>query len=117
MAHKLANVQAIRQALAAQLQAELHIRSLGNVPATITPPMIIVVPGSPYIQYGATMGEAADALDAKYGAVMGEVSSTQSKNNIMLTVLICISMAQGYEAMQPALDTLLEPAGNSGSVP
>lgn len=109
----MANIQAIRQALAAQLEATLNIRSLGNVPAVITPPTIMVLPGSPYIQYGVTMGEASDAL----GAVMGDVASPMSKNNIMLTVLVCISMAQGYEPMQPALDALLEPAGNTGSVP
>jgi hypothetical protein len=73
----------------------------------------MILPGSPYIQYGATMGEQLDAL----GAVMGSLAHPQSKNNIMLTVLICMSVAQGYEPMQPALDTLLEPPGNSGSVP
>jgi hypothetical protein len=109
----VANVQAIRQALAAQLQDQLNITSVGNMPAVITTPMIMVIPGSPYIQYGQTMGEQADAL----GAVMGGLSSPQSKSGIMLTVLICISMAQGYEPMQPALDALLEPAGNTGSVP
>lgn len=109
----MANVQAIRQALATQLQAQLGITAVPNMPAVITPPMIMVVPGNPYLKYGSTMGEAADAL----GAVMGGLAHARSKNDIMLTVLICISVAQGYEPMQPALDTLLEPAGNTGSVP
>jgi hypothetical protein len=117
----VANVQAIRKALAAQLQAELHITCKANVPPVITPPMVMVIPSpGQYIQYGVTMGESTDALAAKYsvmGEVMGDISNPMSKNNIMLTVLICLSTAQGYEAMQPALDALLEPAGNSGSVP
>lgn len=109
----MANVQAIRQALASQLETQLGINCQPNMPAVITPPSIFVLPGSPYIQYGQTMGEQADA----FGAVMGDLQHTQSKNNIMLVVLICMSVAQGYEPMQPALDALLEPAGNSGSVP
>lgn len=116
----MANVQAIRQALAAQLQAELHIVCKANVPAVITPPTILVLGGSPYIQYGVTTGEGADALAAKYSFMseaLGDVASPLSRNNIMLTILICISVAQGYEPMQPALDALLEPAGNRGSVP
>ena len=110
----MAVIQPSRVALAAQLQANLGIQAVPNMPAVITPPMMMVIPGSNYIQYGVTMGETADAL----GAVLGSpVSPTQSKNNIMLTVLICISLAQGYEPMQPALDKLLEPAGNKGSIP
>lgn len=110
----MANVQSIRQALATQLATGLNIQALPNMPAVVTTPMIMVMPGSPYIQYGQTMGETADAL----GAVMGTpVSPTQSKNNIMLTVLVVISMAMGYEPMQPALDAMLEPAGNPGSIP
>lgn len=111
----MANVQAIRQALATQLQDQLNITAVANMPAQITPPLIAVIPGSPYLKYGVTFGEQGDAL----GAVMGEaaLSSPASKNDIMLTVLILISMGIGYESMQPALDALLEPAGNTGSVP
>jgi hypothetical protein len=109
----VANVQAIRQALATRLQTQLGITTTANVPAIITPPAIFILGGMPYIQYGATMGETADAL----GAVLGPVATPMSKNSIMLSVLICISVAQGYEPMQPALDILLEPAGNSGSIP
>jgi hypothetical protein len=81
--------------------------------------MVLPSPGQ-YIQYGVTMGEGADSYAAKYsvmGEALGAISNPMSKNNIMLTVLICLSVAQGYEPMQPALDALLEPAGNSGSVP
>jgi hypothetical protein len=75
--------------------------------------MIMIIPGSPPIQYGQTMGEQSDAL----GAILGPVSPTMSKNGLMLTVLIAISMAQGYEPMQDSLDALIEPPGNAGSVP
>ena len=109
----MAVLQPSRVALAAQLQNTLKIQTLPNMPAVITPPMMMVIPGSTYIQYGVTMGETADAL----GAVLGPVDPVMTKNSIMLTVLICISVAQGYEPMQPVLDALLEPAGNNGSIP
>lgn len=111
----MANIRAVRKALAAQLQTELKIKTHSKMPAVITPPVMMVLPGGPYIQYGVTMGEQADALEA-FGSVLGEVTHPQSKNNIMLTVLVCISTAQGYENMQDALDDLLEPAGNKGSI-
>lgn len=111
----MANLQAIRQALATQLQNGLGITSVANMPATITPPMIMVLPGSPYVTYGQTFGET---IDAEFGMTFGEAPSPgMSKVSSMLVVLIVISMAMGYEPMQPALDTLIEPPGNPGSVP
>jgi hypothetical protein len=111
----VANVQAIRAALANQLQTQLGIQAYTNMPPTVDPPMFAVLPGQPYISYGKTMGEMADALGATMGGV--SLSSPLSKNDIQLQVLIIISLAQGYEESQPALDTLLEPSGNIGSVP
>lgn len=110
----MANVQAIRNALADQLQDILGITAFGNMPPTVNPPTIAVIPGSPYIQYGVTMGEQGDAM----GAVMGaDPAVAMSKNNIMLIVVVFISLATGYEETQPALDILLEPPGNTGSIP
>lgn len=110
----MANVQAIRQALASQLQAELDIPAFPNVPPNVTPPMILVYPGQPYMTYGQTMGEG---IDAELGPVMGESYNPMAKVAANLVVAVLISQATGYEQFQPQLDALLEPPGNSGSIP
>lgn len=113
----MANVQAIRQALASQLQDKLGIPAFPNVPPNITPPMICVYPGQPYLAYGQTMGEGIDAAIGGFGPVLGEPIAAMAKTTIMLTVGVFISQATGYEEFQPQLDALLEPPGNTGSIP
>jgi hypothetical protein len=110
----VANVQAVRKALAHQLQSSLNITAHPYMPPTVNPPVLAIIPGSPYVSYGETMGEGPDALGAYFGS---EPVSAQSRNTFMLVVLVVISMAEGYEDAQPALDALLEPPGNNGSVP
>lgn len=93
----MADLNAIRSALAGQLANLTGVRALAQAPDQITPPVAIVLPGNPLISY-------ADDFS-------GSVS-------IGLSVMVVVSDASPSDASQRALDSLLGiGAGQAGSVP
>jgi hypothetical protein len=77
---------AIRNALAAQITEHTGLRSDGQARDQVTPPVAVILPGSPFISYGATLDEAL---------------------NFSLMVLLIISDAPPVEMTQRALDAYL----------
>jgi hypothetical protein len=82
----MADVTAIRNALAAQITAVTGLRCDGQARDQVSPPCAVVIPGNPFVSYGATMDEAM---------------------TIALIVLVIISDAAPVEKTQRALDTYL----------
>jgi len=95
----MANLIAIRNAIAANITKYTGLRADGQARDSVTPPCAVVLPGSPYITYAVTMDGAL---------------------NFNFIVLLIISDAAPVEKTQRALDALLG-AGKStdvtGSVP
>lgn len=93
----MANLTAIRNALATQITAQTGLRCDAQARDQVSPPCSVVLPGQPLITYGVTMD----------GAV-----------NLSLIVLIIISDAAPAEKTQRALDTYLGVGDGEGqSVP
>jgi hypothetical protein len=82
----MADVAAIRSALATQITEVTGLRALPEARGQISPPVALVLPGSPLIVYGATMD----------GAV-----------TLNLRVMILLSDAAPDEKVQRALDAYL----------
>lgn len=82
----MADITAIRNALAAQITEFTGLRCDGQARDQVTPPCSVVLPGGPFITYGATMDEAM---------------------TINLLVLIIITDAAPVEKTQRALDAYL----------
>lgn len=94
----MADMTAVRNALAAQITGFTGLRCDGQARDQATPPCAVVLPGNPFITYGATMDEALTAT---------------------LIVLLIISDAPPVEMTQRALDAYLgldhgaDPGGTS----
>lgn len=82
----MADLTAIRTALAGQITAVTGLRSQAQVKDQVSPPVALVLPGSPLITFGATTD----------GAV-----------TISLAVLLLLSDAAPTEKVQRALDVYL----------
>lgn len=82
----MADLVAIRNALAASITKFTGLRTDGQARDQITPPCAVVLPGNPLINYASTMDGALD---------------------INLAVLLIISDAAPVDATQRALDTYL----------
>lgn len=82
----MANLVAIRNALADRITEYTGLRAQGQAHDSVTPPVAVVLPGNPLINY-------ADTMD---GAV-----------TINLVVLVIVSDAAPVEATQRALDSYL----------
>lgn len=82
----MADLVAIRNALAASITRFTGLRTDGQARDQITPPCAVVIPREPFINYGSTMNGAVD---------------------INLMVLLIISDAAPVDATQRALDTYL----------
>jgi hypothetical protein len=82
----VADLTAIRNALAASITRYTGLRALAQPGDQITPPVAAILPGNPLINYGSTMNGAVD---------------------INLMVLLIISDAAPVDATQRALDTYL----------
>lgn len=82
----MADLVAIRNALAASITQFTGLRADGQARDQVTPPCCVILPGNPLISYGDTMN----------GAV-----------TINLNVLLIISDAAPVDATQRALDTYL----------
>ena len=88
------DMTAIRNALAAQITAHTGLRCDGQARDQVTPPCAVVLPGSPFIQYGQTLDETV---------------------NFSLIVLLIISDAAPVEMTQRALDAYLGITHGDGS--
>jgi hypothetical protein len=82
----MADLVKITNALAAQITEYTGLRALGQATDQITPPCAVVLPGQPFLTYGATMDEAF---------------------TLNLMVLVIISDAAPVEKTQRALDAYL----------
>jgi hypothetical protein len=82
----MADLTSIRNALAAQITAHTGLRCDGQARDQVTPPMAVILPGVPYLGYGATMDEEL---------------------TINLIALIIISDAAPVEKTQRALDAYI----------
>jgi hypothetical protein len=82
----MADFVAIRNALAAQITEFTGLRCDGQARDQVTPPCSVILPGNPFITYGATLDEAMTAS---------------------LMVLIIVSDAAPVEKTQRALDAYL----------
>ena len=61
----MADLNTISTALAAQLASSTGLRAYSTAPGQIVPPVVVVIPGRPAIQYGVTMdGETTLNLSA-----------------------------------------------------
>jgi len=105
----VANLVAIRNAIAANITAFTGLRADGQARDSITPPCAVVLPGNPYITYGVTMD----------GPVMGGPVIGNAVN-LSLGVLVIISDSAPVDSTQRALDAYLgvgEDADAAASVP
>lgn len=82
----MADLVAIRNALAASITLYTGLRTSGQAPDSVTPPCAVILPRDPLINYASTMDGAVD---------------------INLMVLLIISDAAPVDATQRALDTYL----------
>jgi hypothetical protein len=82
----MADITEIRNALAAQITEFTGLRCDGQARDQVTPPCSVVLPGAPFVTYGATMDEAM---------------------TISLMVLIIVTDAAPVEKTQRALDAYL----------
>lgn len=93
----MADITAIRNALAAQITARTGLRALGQARDTVNPPCAVILPGSPLIRWGATLDGTVD---------------------ISLNILLVISDAPPVQMTQRALDAYLGiGAGEPESIP
>jgi len=94
----VADLGAVRAALANQIAAKTGLRVMAEAKDSIQPPVAVILPGQPYVTYGATMDGAFTCN---------------------LRVLIAISDAAPSEAVQRALDSFLGIGENitSSSIP
>jgi hypothetical protein len=82
----MADLVEITSALASQITTQTGLRALGQATDQISPPCAVVLPGQPFLSYGATMDEAL---------------------TINLMVLVIISDAAPVEKTQRALNAYL----------
>lgn len=92
----MADLAAIRNAIAANIAAATGLRADGLAHDTVTVPCAVVLPGSPYITYGVTMDGPVMG-----GPVMGNAV------NISLSVLVLVSDGAPADQTQQVLDAYL----------
>jgi hypothetical protein len=97
----------VRAALATQIEAKTGLTVYPNIQADVTPPVAVIVPGNPYVKFGQTLGGAALQLDG----------TPYAASNLILSVLILISEAQGFYEFQEDLDQYLGFENTQLSVP
>lgn len=103
----MADLTAIRNALAAAITTGTGLRAQGQARDQITPPVAVVLPGNPLISYGDTMDSP----------VMGAPGMFRGAVTISLLVLIIMSDAPLVEQTQRALDSYLGVGDPGVSVP
>lgn len=82
----MADLGAVRTALANQITSVTGLRTLPEAKDQVSPPVAVILPGQPYVSYGATMDGAF---------------------TVNLRVLLVISDAAPDEKVQRALDAYL----------
>jgi hypothetical protein len=98
------NLTVIRAALAAQVNAVASpaLRMLPEPEDQINPPVGIVMPGRPYVDYATTLqGETG------FGPVLGGTATPLSETNFNLDILVLISHASTLERIEQNLDAWL----------
>jgi hypothetical protein len=90
----IADLTAIRTALASQITSFTGLRAQAEVRDQVSPPIALVLPGSPLITYGAT---------------------TDGTVTITLSVVLLISDAPPTEKVQRAIDTYLGIGAGEGA--
>lgn len=88
----MADVSAIRAALAAQITAKTGLRALGDAPGQVNPPVAVILPGTPFVHFG-------DTFDGSL--------------TVNLRVLLILSDAPPVERVQRALDAYLGIGGDT----
>lgn len=84
----MADLTAIRNALAAQITAGTGLPAVGDARDQVSPPVAVILPGTPYVKYDISMGPV-------------------SAVNLRLRVLVLVSAAPPVEITQQTLDAYL----------
>jgi hypothetical protein len=109
----VADLAAIKVALATQLTDNLGIPALPYFPDQVNPPIIAIMPTSPAVKFGLTMGESPAAQFAA-AQIMGQADIIEA-DEYYLVVNAVLSLAM-TEAAQADADTLSSGARNNGSL-
>jgi hypothetical protein len=97
------NISTVRNAMAAQIGAACYppLRSLPDIEDQINPPVGIVLPGRPYVNYGVTLEGATGFLG---DPALGQ---TVSPNEFALDYVIVLAKASTIERVEANLDLWL----------
>lgn len=107
----MASIKQVRAALAAQIYAETGLVTKPRMPDQLTPPVCVILPGSPYAKYGITLGDPTLAMP------VGQQVPVATELN--LRVAVFVSLAPSLERAQDAVDAYLglEPSDTVTSIP
>lgn len=105
----MADISAVREALAGQIQALTGLSCAARMPDQVNPPQGAILPGAPYAKYGITLGENLAVLSAPVPAV----------TELNLVVAVFTSRAPSVERAQQTVDQYLgfEPSSGVVSIP
>jgi hypothetical protein len=105
----MASVSEVRNALAAQIQAQTGLTTVPRMPDQINPPVAAILPGLPYAKYGITFGEP----------LLGMPTAVPVPAELNFVVAIFVSRAPSLERAQAAVDQYLglEPSDTVTSIP
>lgn len=105
----MADISAVRTALAAQIQSLTGLTCTPRMPDTITPPQAALLPSLPYARYGLTLGGHLASLGARVPVV----------TELNLAVAVFVSRASSVERAQQQVDQYLgfEPSSGVVSIP
>jgi len=105
----VADVSAVRTALASQIQSLTGLTCTPRMPDTITPPQAAILPAQPYAKYGITLGGHLASLGATIPVV----------TELNFAVCVFVSRAASVERAQQQVDQYLgfEPSSGVVSIP
>lgn len=105
----MADVSAVRAALAAQIQNLTGLPCTNYMPDQVNPPQAAILPSSPYAKYGITLGGHLAALGRPVPVV----------TELNLVVAVFVSRAGSVERAQQQVDQYLgfEPSSGVVSIP
>lgn len=106
----MASIKAIRDALAAQVQAATGLRVSPKMPDQVNPPQGAILPGAPYAKYGVTLGEHS---------VIGLPRVIPVATEYQMVIAVFVSRAPSLERAQDTVDQYLgfEPSDSFTSIP
>jgi hypothetical protein len=114
----VADIVAIQDALASQISSHTGLAATGRAPDQITPPMAIIVPGSPLIHYGETF-EGSVTLNLRIVIALSDAPPSpevQATLNAYLGIGPGVNQSQSIAAAIQA-DPTLGGVTPSGTVP